>query len=257
MRPFPFRFQRILLGLFVPISLLVFSCGHGTPSPSLSLQLTQSTHVANSGSLTFRLVNEASGNESICEDSLNIDHEKKLHVLVFDEALLEYRHEHPTCAGGLWTLPINLSVNGSYRIYAQGSLSQGNTAFTVDSQLTVFAGNAANPAPPVLSDTLVAEDGLSRVTLTGPFVSGSTQQVPISFSRTDSSQPSLGLYLGEYIHAIFVPLAGTPLIHVHGMLSGGQFHLMLNLPAPGQYRGWIQFKDAGVVKTAAVAITAS
>jgi hypothetical protein len=148
-------------------------------------------------------------------------------------------------------------VSGNYRIYVQGQLSEGTQAFTVDSQFVVSGGTSANPTPAQLTSSLIAVDeaNFSRVTLTGSaFTAGATNMIPIFFSRVGAGTPQLSLYLSEYIHAAFVPESGAPFIHVHGMLQNGAFHLMVNFPTAGMYRGWIQFKDAGTLRTAAVAV---
>lgn len=245
-------------GLFLVACTLasgLSGCGSDPGSANLSLELASASFSASSTTLAFRLLDQDNGASPVGQDQLTVVHEQYLHVYVFDEALLEFRHEHPSYDGNQWVLPLSLSVGGNYRIYAQGRITSGQQDFTAGSSLVVTGGSTANPTPPSLSSTLTATDGSSRITLgSGPYSAGGSSKIPVSLSRTDSSSVSLGLYLGEYIHAVFVPESGTPLTHVHGMLEGGAFHLMVSFPAAGMYRGWIQFKDGGVLKTTAVAV---
>lgn len=243
------------LRIALPILLALAGCGSDAGTANLSLELESAGFLASSTTLSFRLLDQDSGAAPVLQDQLTVVHEQSLHVYVFDEALQEFRHEHPSFDGSQWVLPISLSTNGNYRIYAQGRLTSGQLDFTAGSSFVVTGGSAANPTPPSLSSSLTATDGTSRITLgSGPYSAGGSSKIPVSFSRTDSSSVSLGLYLGEYIHAVFVPESGTPLTHVHGMLEGGAFHLRVSFPSAGMYRGWIQFKDGGVLKTTAVAV---
>jgi hypothetical protein len=233
------------------------SCGSDPGTANVALSLDSGTFNAGSGSISFSLLDKNNGDSGISDSQLTIVHEKNLHVYVFDEALQEFRHEHPTYNGSKWVLPISLSVNGNYRIYAQGRLTTGQLDFTADSTFVTSGGTAANSAPPVLTSTLVGTDGLSRITLGGaPLSAGRSGTLSVTFDRTDSSSPVLGVYLGEYFHAVFVPAAGYPLVHIHGMLMSGVFSITTTLPSAGIYRGWIQFKDAGVLKTVPLAVEA-
>jgi len=237
--------------------VLLAACGTDPGQANVALALGSSQFAIADGTLSFELLDQNQGGAPIGESALTLVHEKVLHAYIFDESLQEFRHEHPTYAGTRWSLPLTLSVNGNYRIYLQGRLTAGQLDFTATSTFVVSGGSTAHSTPPSLSSTPAAADGISQVSLGGsPYAAGSAVSFPITFSRTDSSPPSLGLYLGEYIHAVFVPESGTPLIHVHGMLSSGALYVMATFPTPGMYRGWIQFKDGGTLRTAAVAVQA-
>ncbi len=76
--------------------------------------------VENSGPITaglstveFQLV-DTKQNKLISDADLKLSHEKILHVLVYDEALKEFRHVHPVFNGTLWSVEVDPSVNGEY-----------------------------------------------------------------------------------------------------------------------------------------------
>jgi hypothetical protein len=47
-------------------------------------------------------------------------HEKKLHVLIYDQSLSEFFHVHPTEKKGIWTTEeVPFSTNGKYKVWAE------------------------------------------------------------------------------------------------------------------------------------------
>lgn len=188
---------------------------------------------------------------------LNVMHEKKLHMFIFDPSLIEFRHVHPTFDGAHWNVKLNqkdktdLKVNGNYWIWAQGQLKDGNEEFATYMQLKVINGLPEHPMPPLLGDLRVGTDGRSQVRLSGEAFKAGVEIMPmLTFSRTDGSQPVIAPFLGAKAHVVGVLSDGDSLIHVHPMDMGPtQLMLHMTFKEAGEYRLWVQFIDRNELKT--------
>ncbi len=190
----------------------------------------------------------------------NIDlvktHTKILHLVVYDKSLNEFNHVHPEFDGSLWKVDLNLPVNGSYMVWAQGETTAGEE-FSVYRSLTVENGLAENIVQP-LGDVRTGTDGITQVELDAKTVkAGKMVMLDFTVSHTDGTTPQLSLYLGAFAHVIATAVNGTELIHVHPMEAGptsGMLHA--TFPARGEYRLWVQFIDGVDIKTIPLSVVA-
>ncbi|MBY0384715.1 hypothetical protein K2X05_06110 [bacterium] len=176
-------------------------------------------------------------------------HTKILHLVVYDASLNQFNHVHPTYNGN-WSVELNLPVNGSYKVWAQGKTSNGKE-FSVNIPLVVENG-APEIAVAPLGDVRVGTDGTTQVELASTKLkAGKMAMIDFMVSRTDGTTPSLSPYLGAFAHVIATQLNGNDLIHVHPM-EGDQPNMGVlhsTFPLAGEYRLWVQFIDDGVLKT--------
>jgi len=192
--------------------------------------------------------------KNLSDAELNISHEKRLHVFLFDPALKEYRHEHPTFNGKNWVVNAALPRNGRYWIYAQGVLSIDGEEFTSSNRIVVNAGLAANKPVP-LADNRKGADGLSQLTLPAKKLKAKqAEMISLKIDRTDGSQPNVTEYLGALAHVLIVSEDGDTIIHAHPHVMGGGPMIHTEFPAAGMYRVWTQFLDDGVLKTIPLAV---
>lgn len=200
-------------------------------------------------SYTFNLVDDKT-TASISDKDLVETHTKILHLVVYDASLNEFNHVHPEFNGASWGVELNLPVNGSYKVWAQGKTSNGKE-FSVNRSLVVENGMSEIAVAP-LGDVRVGTDGTTQVELANTKLkAGKMAMIDFMVTRTDGTTPNLSPYLGAFAHVIATQLNGNDLIHVHPM-EGDQPNMgMLHstFPLAGEYRLWVQFIDDGELKT--------
>ncbi|MBY0414175.1 MAG: hypothetical protein K2Q18_08415 [Bdellovibrionales bacterium] len=193
---------------------------------------------------------------NLTDKDLAESHEKILHLFVYDSALKEFKHLHPSYVNDEWTVDFNLDVNGKYWIWAQGALASDGNEFSSFENVNVINGKTENATPTVLEDIRTASDDISLVNLTGKAIAQNASMLMVKFSRTDGSVPDITDYLGAFAHIVIVPADGSALIHAHPMATGkpneGMVHV--TFPKEGDYRVWIQFMDAGILRTTALSV---
>src|SRR5579859_2138303 len=117
-------------------------------------------------SLQFQLLDTKSKDKDlITPEKLNVVHEKKIHMFIFDPALEVFEHVHPEFKNDLWQVDVELKTNGKYWVWVQGELSADEEEFTSSSRLVVKGGEKENPSPPILKENRTGKDGNSVATL--------------------------------------------------------------------------------------------
>ncbi len=206
--------------------------------------------------IDFQLIDEK--NKTVLKDQdLSVVHEKILHVFIFDAALKEFRHEHPEFNNSKWQLSTHLPVNGTYWIWMQGKIASDGKEFSAEAKIKIKNGMTANPLPPVLGDVRSESDGISTVTLSNDnLIAKKMVMLTAKFSRTDGTNPELTPFLGELAHVITTSSDAQTLIHVHPMDHGTPNELMIHavFPKAGEYRLWVQFIDANILRTIPLAV---
>ncbi len=250
-----FLFGLVISGIVASATLGVIAqhqaYAHGDES-RVSLELEADAAIqAGDFAFSFNMID--SKNRSLIADrDLSVVHEKKLHLFIFDPALKEFRHEHPEYTGSAWQVKVNLPVSGNYWVWAQGQFSADGEEFTASTRLEVKGGAPANPIPDTLGDVRTGNDGASIVTVSKTrLVAGKMAMLDLAFSRKDGSAPQITPFLGAPAHVVGVLSDGDTFIHVHPMDHGTPGHLMLHaaFPEAGDYRLWVQFQDAGELRT--------
>lgn len=189
-------------------------------------------------------------NKEITDQDLNESHTKKLHFIIYDAALKEFNHLHPSFEKSNWQTSINLPKNGQYFIWAQGELIDG-TEFSASAITQVIKGQTENPKLP-LGDVRSASDQQTTIDLAKTRIkTGKMVMLNFKVSRTDGLEPIMTPYLGALAHVIATPSSGNELIHVHPMSGNtpntGMIHA--TFPKEGEYRLWVQFNDRDELKT--------
>lgn len=216
---------------------------------AVKIESTQSVVVASETvPYAFQLIDNKTS-QAVTDKNLVETHTKILHLVVYDKSLNEFNHVHPEFDGSMWRVNLNLPVNGSYRVWAQGETTEGEE-FSVERSLSVENGVAELAVLP-LGDVRKGTDGLTQVELDStPVKAGKMVMIDFTVTRTDGSVAMLSPYLGAFAHVIATPLDGSELIHVHPMEAGptsGMLHA--TFPTRGDYRLWIQFIDGVELKT--------
>lgn len=249
-----------LLALFALLGLLfgqAVSQAHGGEDDRISIEaetqgaLTASERIP----FSFQIYDEET-KKAVTHADLQLSHTKKVHLIVYDASLNEFNHLHPEFVGGLWEAELNLTVNGSYFIWAQGVLADG-TDFSASYRVNVVSGK---PALPVIKLGDVRKGTFEHTTVElskQKIRAGKMAMVTYTVTRDDGTPSEVTPYLGANAHIIAVSPDGDDLIHVHPMegqdANSGMIHA--TFPREGDYRLWIQLIDKNELKTIPLSVT--
>ncbi|WP_181700217.1 hypothetical protein [Nocardia sp. GTS18] len=182
-------------------------------------------------------------------------HDKDLHLIVVRRDMAAFQHVHPVLdAAGTWSVPLNLSRAGDYRVFADFTPAGGSN-LTLGADLRV-AGNYDVQALPAPATT--AKVGEYTVALNGTVKPGESSKVTLSVSRNGIPVTDLQPYLGAYGHLVALRAADLAYLHVHpegtpgdGVTPAGPgIDFVVNAPSAGDYRLFLDFQHQGVVRTA-------
>ncbi len=173
-------------------------------------------------------------------------HDRIIHLFIVGRDLEYFEHVHPEVAADGSFVLTHAIPPGEYMVIAD-FLPEGGTTQMVQRALIVpgpsTSRNASLPAPD-LQLTLKTQD----------FVAG--KHACLTFTVTDAKTGApvtdLEPYLGAPAHMLIVRADLTDAIHVHPeeLATGGpaiSFHPLV--PAPGDYKAWVQIQRGGKVTT--------
>ncbi|MGH3747230.1 MAG: hypothetical protein ACRDT8_07510, partial [Micromonosporaceae bacterium] len=129
----------------------------------------------------------------------DVEHDKRMHLIVVRRDLSGFRHVHPTMgADGTWRVASPIGKPGTYRAFADFKPT-GAEALTLG--IDVTAPGAVRPLPlPAPAATAKADD--YTVTLSGGVKPGATSKLTLSVSRDGKPVTDLQPYLGAYGHLV-------------------------------------------------------
>lgn len=237
---------------------------HGAAAPPGGLQISQDgytfhlvdtpTTAGTEATLAFHII----GPDGHPVTEFDIEHEKRLHLIVANRSLTEFQHVHPEMADdGLWTLPITLDAGGAYRAFADFSPSGGDP-LTLGADLLVLG--SANPGPMPAEAPTSTVDGY-EVSLDGRMASGEEDTLSFTVTR-DGSPVELEPYLGAYGHLVVLRAGDLAYLHAHphgdepqpGQTGGPSVGFATTAPSIGTYRLFLDFQVDGVVHTASFTV---
>ena len=180
------------------------------------------------------------------------DQTKFLHLIVVRSDLTGYQHLHPALApDGTFSVPMTLRAPGRYR--AMADFTTGGRRYVLGTTLTAPGAARAVPLPAAATQ---ARTGGYLVTLTRPATLTAGDESTLRFTVTRDGRPVTGLqpYLGAYGHLVALHAPSLQYSHVHPAqenLAAGTITFDADLPKPGAYRLFVQFRVEGRVHTAA------
>ena len=184
---------------------------------------------------------------------LDIQHEKKIHLIVVPEDLSSFKHLHPVeQADGSFSLIETFSHGGNYILYADYKPVAAEKM--VDQQIVNVTGNKEKPvifdSPSLKSMT----NGYSVLLKPGASTIASGREIMLMAEINNASgsvaPASLENYLGEKAHMVIIGVSNKKYLHVHPMVSGNELMLHTDFPEAGIYRAWLEFKKDGKVNVA-------
>lgn len=182
--------------------------------------------------------------------AFDVEHAKRLHLIVVRRDLSDYEHVHPTeAADGTWEIPLRLTDAGVYRVYAD-FVAHGadNTVLATD----VFVPGEFQPRALPAPARTTTVDGY-EVSLSGAPRAGAEGPLMFRVSR-DGKPVAVEPYLDADGHLVALRQGDLAYLHVHPQETpglGGPIVFMTDYPSVGRYRLFLQFKAAGAVHTAA------
>jgi hypothetical protein len=188
-----------------------------------------------------------------------VEHERRMHVIVVRRDGTGFQHLHPRMAAdGTWAVPVTLADAGAYRVFAD--FKHDGEARTLAADLTVdgAASYAELPEPRTVART--AQGHEVRLDA-GPVRAGRDAELRFTVTRggrTVHTEP----YLGAGGHLVALREGDLAYLHVHpgghgdghGRPEAGHDDAVAfttAFPNPGRFRLFLQFRDDGRVHTAA------
>jgi hypothetical protein len=219
---------------------------------TLALQTTALPEGAET-ELRFRLL----GSDGRPVADLTPIHDKLVHLIVVRRDLTRYVHVHPAEADdGTWSVRVTLPEPGAYRVFADFAPAALGRTLTLGADLT--AGDGSGPVRELPGPAATfAVDG-REVTLTGEPAAGEGRRLEFAVARDGRPVTDLQPYLAAYGHLVALRLDDLAYVHVHpdgapgdGTTEPGPvvaFHAQV--PGPGTYRLFLDFKHEDAVRTA-------
>jgi len=200
---------------------------------------------------------------------LDIQHDKKIHLIVVSKDLAYFDHIHP-----------QRQANGSYeiKVLAKGekyskNKFQNETHFDQGGDYVLFADylptgashqldrielNVAGPSYQALHFTkekrVANADGyeVSLQPKDGKLSSGGLMHIAAVVKKDGKEIPAdqFENYLSAKAHVVVISEDTKNYLHVHPDVSNGRLDLHTTFETPGIYRGWLQFQTNGTVHTA-------
>jgi hypothetical protein len=215
--------------------------GLAVSEDGLTLQLARTT--AQPGR-RFDLAFRIAGRDGRTVRGFDVEHTKRMHLIVVRRDLTGFQHLHPTQRpDGTWTVPVRLPDAGTYRVFADFSV--GHTPRTLAGDLQADGAVRSRPLPPAAPSTTV--DGL-KVTLAEGAAEAGTES-SLRFAVTRGGKPvAVQDHLGAKGHLVALRQGDLAFLHVHP--DEDRLKFMAAFPTAGTYRLFLQFRVDGRVHTA-------
>jgi hypothetical protein len=193
----------------------------------------------------FELAFRIAGSDGRTVRDFDVEHTKRMHVIVVRRDLTAFQHVHPEQrADGSWSVPITLDEPGTYRVFADFSVD--GTARTLATDLTVDGAAGAKPLPAPATDVEV--DGLRVRLERGASTAGAASELAFAVTR-DGAPVKVDDFLGAKGHLVALREGDLAFLHVHP--EEDRLGFEATFPTAGRYRLFLQFQAEGRLHTAA------
>ncbi len=186
---------------------------------------------------------------------LDVQHEKKIHLIVVSGDLASFEHIHPEFqADGSYSVKTTFQHGGRYTLFADYKPTGG------DHQLEKISLDVSGkPAPTKTwseaktTSTTTAGYNVTLNSEIGKFVDKGETHIIVKIMKggKEIMATQLENYLGAKGHAVVISTDGeNRYLHVHPGAEGDRLHLAASFGKAGTYRGWLQFQHEGKIQTA-------
>jgi hypothetical protein len=199
--------------------------------------------------LSFRIL--GAGGEAVRD--FEVEHEKRMHLIVARRDLTGFQHLHPKLGpDGTWRTSLTIAEAGSYRVFAD--FKRDGRSETLAGELAVD-GNVDWQQLPAPATTARAPGGY-EVRVDGGSAAGRESTLGFTVLR-DGKPVAVEPYLGAGGHLVALREGDLAYLHVHptghveDATAGRPVEFATEFPTEGRYRLFLQFKHEGRVHTAA------
>jgi hypothetical protein len=196
--------------------------------------------------LAFRIVDDHA--ETVRH--FDVEHTKRMHVIVARRDLTGFQHLHPTQrADGAWETPLKLRDAGSYRLFADFSRDGEPQTLATDLRVDGRADLRDLPAP---APSAVSDGGYDVELAATDAHPGEEAELRFRISK-DGEPVSTEEYLGAGGHLVALREGDLAFLHVHPTNDAGSDEIAFasTFPTEGRYRLFLQFQHDGEVQTVA------
>jgi hypothetical protein len=205
------------------------------------------------GKLVFRIV----GPSGEAVKAFQRTHERLMHLVVVSRDLTDYQHLHPTMdLDGTWRATVKPTRAGPYRAIADFQPVGVALPVTLGTDVPVPGSYAPRKPPP--DEETIRVDGYT-VTLDGGLRPGESSQLLAWLGRDGKPVDDLQPHLGAYGHLVALRHGDLAYLHVHPAPEASPSSVVafsVQVPSPGTYRLFFEFRHTGVVHVAAFNQTA-
>jgi hypothetical protein len=176
-----------------------------------------------------------------------VEHEKRMHVIVVRRDGRGFQHVHPELGrDGVWRVPLTLRQAGAYRVFAD--FVHDGEAETLAADLAVDGDADYRPLPVPATTARTSDEYHVRLDAEA---ARAGDEAELSFTvRRGGEAVRTEPYLGAGGHLVALREGDLAYLHVHPEEHGGAVSFMTQFPSEGRYRLYFQFKHAGRVHTA-------
>jgi hypothetical protein len=184
--------------------------------------------------------------------ALDIEHEKKIHLILVSDDLSWFDHIHPEYqSDGSYTVPARFPAPGKYKAFADYKPTGGSH---VIDKVDIDVKGPAPAAKSFSADKLAGTSGNYAFELkptSGKLITGALMHISgiVKKDGKEIDAASLENYLGAKAHFVMISLNEKEYLHVHPGIDKGRFDLHTTFEKPGLYRGWVQFNADGKLHT--------
>ena len=175
---------------------------------------------------------------------LDVEHEKKIHLIVVSEDLSWFDHLHPEFqADGSYIVTETFPSGGKYLMYADYKPSGSTHQLE---KIDVQVDGKSKPAISFTTPKTKANSEQYSVTLKpdgAQFLSNTEIHFDGQFTKEGKRFDVNGLqsYLGAKGHMVGIHMQSKNYVHLHPEVENDILHFHATFPEPGMYRAWLQF----------------
>ncbi|MCL9798029.1 hypothetical protein MXD58_027725, partial [Frankia sp. AgKG'84/4] len=192
--------------------------------------------------------------------------DEPMHLYLIRSDLTGFQHLHPIMAAdGTWTVSLPATPAGFYRAYASftTAVRGRDTPLVLSQPITVPGAAVAVALPPPAARTTVDGYTLTVATPRGPLTAGTAGTLTVTVTRGGRPVTDLRPYLSSLAHVSAFHERDLAFTHLHPVptsttgAAGPTLTFTAELPRPGAWRTFVQFRTASGLHTAAITLTAA
>ena len=178
----------------------------------------------------------------------DVEHERRMHVIVVRRDLTGFQHLHPTRgADGMWTVTTRPLQPGAHRVFADFSTGGRKTVLGFD----VAVPGRFEPQPLPAPQARTGVEGYEVFLDAHRVAAGEEASVSFAVLR-GGREVAVDPYLGARGHLVVLREADLAYLHTHPEADALEFET--TFPSAGRYRAFLQFSHGGRVHTAAFTV---